>query len=58
MKSAVVQSYTDGQLMWVPDNGVWLSEMPRPKGILSEDELWSIVAYLWHLPTTGSQGTP
>ena len=32
--------------------------VPGSKGTLSDEELWSIVAYLRHLPPTGSQGTP
>ena len=53
-----VQDYTDGQLKWVIDNGIWPSGMPGAKGILSDDEIWSIVAYLRHLPPAGSQGEP
>jgi len=53
-----VQSYTDGQLKWILDNGIWPSGMPGSKGTLSDDELWSIVVYLRHLPPAGSQGVP
>ena len=53
-----VQSYTDGQLKWILDNGIWPSGMPGSKGTLSDDELWSIVAYMRHLPQAGSQGIP
>jgi hypothetical protein len=38
-----VQGYTDGQLKWVIDNGVVPSGMPASKGILSDEEIWSIV---------------
>ena len=58
LASKDVQSYTDGQLKWVLDNGIWPSGMPASKGILSDDELWSIVTYLRHLPPSGSQGSP
>jgi mono/diheme cytochrome c family protein len=58
LASAEVQSYSDGQLKWILDNGVWPSGMPGSKGILSDDELWSIVVYLRHLPAAGSQGVP
>jgi mono/diheme cytochrome c family protein len=58
LASADVQSYTDGQLKWVIDNGVWPSGMPGSKGILSDDEIWSIVVYLRHLPPAGSVGEP
>jgi hypothetical protein len=32
--------------------------MPAARGILSDDEQWSIVIYLRHLPPAGSQGEP
>lgn len=53
-----VQQYTDGQLKWVLDNGIKPSGMPGSKGMLSDDELWSIVLFLRHLPPAGSQGVP
>ena|ERR1700756_801039 len=58
LASKDVQDYTDGQLKWVIDNGIWPSGMPGSKGILSDDEIWSIVVYLRHLPKAGSQGEP
>ncbi len=56
--SAEVQSYTDGQLKWILDNGISPSGMPGSKGTLSDDELWSIIAFLRHLPPAGSAGVP
>lgn len=53
-----VQSYTDGQLKWIIDYGIWPSGMPGSKNILSDDEIWSIVLYLRHLPQAGSVGEP
>lgn len=53
-----VQAYTDGQLKWVIDYGIWPSGMPGSKDILSDDEIWSIVIYLRHLPAAGSLGEP
>jgi mono/diheme cytochrome c family protein len=53
-----VQAYTDGQLKWVIDNGLWPSGMPGNKGILNDDEIWSIVVYIRHLPPAGSLGEP
>jgi mono/diheme cytochrome c family protein len=53
-----VQSYTDGQLKWIIDYGIWPSGMPGSKNILSDDEIWSIVLYLRHLPPAGSLGDP
>lgn len=58
LASKDVQSYTDGQLKWILDNGIWPSGMPGSKGTLSDDELWSIVIFLRHLPPAGSQGVP
>ena len=58
LASADVQTYSDGQLKWIIDNGVAPSGMPASKGVLSEDEIWSIVIYLRHLPPAGSLGEP
>jgi hypothetical protein len=53
-----VQRYTDGQLKWILDNGISPSGMPGSKGMLSDDELWSIIIFLRRLPPDGSQGVP
>lgn len=58
LASQDVQSYADGQLKWVIDNGIKPSGMPGSKGILSDDEIWSIVLYIRHLPPAGSLGEP
>ena len=58
LASKDVQGYTDGQLKWILDNGIKPSGMPGSKGILSDDELWSIIVYIRHLPPAGSQGVP
>lgn len=58
LASRDVQDYTDGQLKWVIDYGIWPSGMPGAKGTLSDDEIWSIVVYLRHLPPPGSLGEP
>jgi cytochrome c len=58
LKSSTVQSYTDGQLKWIIDNGISPSGMPASKGILTDEEIWSIVIYLRHLPEAGSLGEP
>ena len=58
LASTDVQGYTDGQLKWIINYGVWPSGMPGSKDVLSDDEQWSIVTYLRHLPPAGSQGTP
>jgi cytochrome c len=56
--SADVQSYTDGQLKWVIENGIFPSGMPASKGILTDDEIWATVLYIRHLPPPGSLGEP
>jgi mono/diheme cytochrome c family protein len=58
LNTASVQSYTDGQLHWIMENGLFPSGMPASKGILTDNELWSIVIYLRHLPAAGSLGEP
>ena len=58
LASAEVQRYSDGQLKWVLDYGIRPSGMPGSKGTLSDEELWSIVVFLRHLPPAGSQGEP
>jgi mono/diheme cytochrome c family protein len=58
LASDEVQQYTDGQLKWILDNGIRPSGMPGSKGTLSDDELWSIIVFLRHLPAAGSQGVP
>lgn len=58
LKSPEVQSYTDGQLKWVIENGIAPSGMPGSKGILSNDEIWSTVLFIRHLPPAGSLGDP
>lgn len=58
LASAEVQSYSDGQLKWVIQNGISPAGMPASKGTLSDDEIWSIVHFLRHLPPAGSVGEP
>jgi mono/diheme cytochrome c family protein len=58
LASPDVQRFTDGQLKQILDYGIWPSGMPGSKGTLSDDELWSIVVFLRHLPSAGSQGIP
>jgi cytochrome c553 len=58
LASAEVQRYSDGQLKWILDNGVRPSGMPGSRGTLSDEELWSIVVFLRHLPAAGSQAVP
>lgn len=58
LRSHEVQSYNDGQLRWIIENGIKPSGMPASKGILSDQEIWALVIYLRHLPPPGSLGEP
>ena len=58
LASSDVQAYSDGQLHWVISNGLWPSGMPAAKGILTDEEIWSVVLYIRHLPPVGSLGEP
>jgi cytochrome c len=58
LASRDVQAYTDGQLKWVIDYGVAPSGMPGSREILNDEEIWSIVIYLRHLPPAQSLGEP
>lgn len=58
LASPSVQRYTDGQLKFILDYGIRPSGMPGSKGILNDDELWSIVVFIRHLPPAGSEGIP
>ncbi len=58
LASSDVQEYTDGQLKWIIQNGIAPSGMPSWQGILDDDEMWHIVAFLRHLPPPGSAGVP
>jgi len=58
LNASQVQSYADGQLKWVIDNGISPSGMPGSKGILTDKEIWSIVVFIRHLPPAGSLGEP
>ena len=53
LTSSRIQKYSDGQLKWIIDNGVYPSGMPSFKGILTQDDAWKIVRYIRHLPTKG-----
>jgi mono/diheme cytochrome c family protein len=54
----VVQQYTDGQLHWIIENGLFPSGMPAAHGILDDEEMWGIVLYIRNLPPAGSLGEP
>ncbi|MBS1799646.1 MAG: cytochrome c [Acidobacteria bacterium] len=58
LASAEVQSYSDGQLKWIIENGIAPSGMPASHGVLSDEDMWNIVIYLRHLPPEGSLGEP
>lgn len=58
LASATVQSYSDGQLHWIIQNGIFPSGMPASNGDFSNDEMWQMVLYMRHLPPKGSLGSP
>ncbi len=58
LAAETVQRYRDGQLKKIIDDGIAPSGMPGSKGVLNEDEIWSIVVYIRHLPPPGSLGEP
>ncbi len=58
LASPQVQSYTDGQLKWIIDNGIFPSGMPASKGTLSDEEIWQTILFIRHLPPAGSLGEP
>ena len=58
LTSVAVQGYSDGQLRWVIDRGIFPSGMPASKGMLSDEQIWQVVLYIRHLPPKGSLGEP
>ncbi len=58
LASKDIQSYSDGQLKWIVQNGIGPSGMPGWNGILDESEMWLVVDYIRHLPEAGSLGAP
>jgi mono/diheme cytochrome c family protein len=58
LASSEVQSYSDGQLKWIIENGISPSGMPASRGTLSDDDMWKIVLYIRNLPPAGSLGEP
>jgi len=58
LASSSVQSYTDGQLKWIIENGIRPSGMPPSRGVFNDEDIWKIVLYIRHLPPAGSLGDP
>lgn len=58
LRSPEVQQYNDGQLKWIIENGIFPSGMPSSRGTLSDEDMWTIVVFLRHLPSVGSLGEP
>lgn len=58
LNSSAVQSYSDGQLHWIIQNGVSPSGMPASKDVFRDEEIWQLVLYIRHLPPQGSLGEP
>ncbi len=58
LASAEVQTYTDGQIKWIIENGISPSGMPPAKGMFADEDMWKMVLYIRHLPKAGSLGEP
>ena len=58
LSSAAVQAYSDGQLHWIIQNGIFPSGMPASKEMFRDEEIWQLVLYIRHLPPKGSLGEP
>jgi mono/diheme cytochrome c family protein len=58
LASPHVQAYTDGQLKWIIENGLYPSGMPPSKGVFTDDDMWRMVVYIRNLPKQGSLGDP
>src|SRR5215831_698435 len=58
LNSPAVQSYSDGQLHWIIQNGVSPSGMPASKDVFQDEEIWQLVLCIRHLPAKGSLGEP
>lgn len=58
LSSSAVQGYSDGQLHWIIENGIFPSGMPASKDLFRDEEIWQIVLYIRHLPPKGSLGEP
>ena len=45
-----VQSKTDGELFWIVQNGIRMTGMPAFGPTHKDEELWTLVAFMRHLP--------
>ena len=58
LNSPAVQGYSDGQLKWIIENGIFPSGMPAWKGVMKDEELWQVVDYIRHLPAKDRREEP
>ena len=58
LNSTAVQAYSDGQLHWIIQNGIFPSGMPASKDVFRDEEIWQLVLYIRNLPPKGSLGEP
>jgi len=58
LSSSAVQAYSDGQLHWIIQNGIFPSGMPASRDVFRDEEIWQMVLYIRHLPPKGSLGEP
>jgi mono/diheme cytochrome c family protein len=56
--SAEVQKWSDAELFWIIQNGVWLTGMPKFGKSLSDEQIWPLVDYIRSLraSSTGRTG--
>ena len=53
-----MKNYSDSHLLWRISEGVPLSQMRAYKGLLSEDEMWKVIAFITTLGMDGLQYDP
>ena len=58
LSAKLVQDYTDGQLHWIIQNGIFPSGMPASRDMFRDEEVWEMVIFIRHLPKKGSLGEP
>ena len=50
MTSAVVQSFTDGELFWIISHGIMATGMPAFDPTHGEEDIWKLVTFIRHMP--------
>ena len=50
-----IQSRTDGELFWIVQNGIRMTGMPAFGPTHKDEEIWTLVTFLRHLPELSSE---